>query len=216
LITLGRAKPAPLHREELLAVARLGEKAGALRQREGIILRNLMKLQDTRVKDIMTPQAVVFSLPQDTPLREFPGLVTDKPFSRIPVYKNDDPDEVTGFVLRSDVLLALQQQPHEKRTINSVRLPLAIVLKELEVDRLFERFIKERHQIMLVHDELGSVAGLVTLEDVVETIFGIEIVDEKDTIADLQAHARMLWQERAAQMGLEVDETGMIRTDGPR
>jgi len=81
------------------------------------------------------------------------------------------------------------------------------------VDRLFERFVRERPQIMLVHDEFGSVAGLVTLEDVVETIFGIEIVDEKDTVADMQSYARRLWKERATRMGLKLDEEGVIRIE---
>jgi len=212
LITFGRAKPVPRHREELLAVARLGEKAGDVRKREGIILRNLMKLRETRVKDIMTPRAVVFSLPEDTSLGEFAGLVADKPFSRIPVYEGD-PDKVTGFVLRTDALLALQQEPHTRATLRSVRRPLEAVFEALEVDRLFERFVRERPQIMLVHDEFGSVAGLVTLEDVVETIFGIEIVDEKDTVADMQSYARRLWKERATRMGLKLDEEGVIRIE---
>jgi len=80
----------------------------------------------------------------------------------------------------------------------------------LELDRLFQRFIEERQQLMMVVDELGSVAGVVTLEDVVETIFGIEIMDETDEIADLQVYARKLWRERAARMGLKIDEDGVV------
>ena len=212
LITFGKAKQAPQHREELMAVARLGEKAGELGRQESMTVKNLMDLGNTRVKDIMTPRAVVFFLPQETPLTAFPDLVADKPFSRIPVYE-DNPNEMTGFVLRTDALLALHQNPKDGATLVSVRRPLEMVFELLEVDRLFEQFIKERHQIMLVMDELGSVAGLVTLEDVIETIFGFEIVDEKDTVADLQAYARQLWKERAARMGLETDDDGVVQVE---
>jgi CBS domain containing-hemolysin-like protein len=212
LITFGKARQMPHHREELLAVAQLGERSGELRTEEQTIVKNLMNLGKAHVRDIMTPRSVVFSLPQDTLLTEFPGLVADKPFSRIPIYENNS-DEVTGFVLRSDALLALLQGPKVGATLASVLRPLEMVLEHLELDRLFRRFIKERHQIMLVMDELGSVAGLVTLEDVVETIFGFEIVDEQDEVADLQDYARQLWKERAARMGLKTDEHGVVQVE---
>ncbi len=212
LITFGKAKQAPQHREELLAVARLGEQAGELNESETTTVRNLMNLNKTTVRDIMTPRAVLYSLPEDTPLAGFPELVAGKPFSRIPVYKST-PDDVTGFVLRADALLAQLRKPNDQATLKSVRRPIEVVLEHLEVDRLFKRLISERHQIMLVMDELGSVVGLVTLEDVIETIFGFEIVDEIDKIADLQAYARELWKKRAARMGLVTDDAGVVQVD---
>ena len=154
--------------------------------------------------------SVLFSLSESTLLSEFPELIADKPYSRIPVYEGG-PDEVTGFVLRSDALLAQLREPHEAATLMKVRRPLAVVLEHLEVSRLFDRFIEEGHQIMLAVDEFGSVAGVVTLEDVVETIFGFEIIDEKDKVADLQAYARELWKKRAERMGLKIDEHGVVQ-----
>ena len=210
LVTLGRTQQMPRHREELLAVARMGERSGELRTEERTIVKNLMNLGKADVSGIMTPRPVMFTLPQDTLLTEFPGLVADKPFSRIPVY-DKNPDAVTGFVLRSDALLALHQNPQEEATLASVRRPLEVALEHLELDRLFRKFMKERHHIMLVVDELGSVAGLVTLEDVVETIFGFEIVDEQDVVADLQDYARQLWKERATRMGLKIDDDGIVQ-----
>lgn len=210
LITFGKARQLPHHREELLAVARLGERSGELRAEERTIVKNLMNLGEARVRDIMTPRTVVFSLPQDTLLTAFPGVVSSKPFSRIPIY-DGNPDEVTGFVLRTDALLALHQNPEAEATLATVRRPLEMVHQHLELDRLFQRFIKNRHQIMLVMDERGSVVGLVTLEDVVETIFGFEIMDEHDKVADLQDYARRLWKERAARMGLKTDDAGVVQ-----
>jgi CBS domain containing-hemolysin-like protein len=213
LITFGKAAEVPRHREELLAVAKLGEAAGELAPTESATLRNLMGLNETRVRDIMTPRAVLFSLPEETKLSGFAALVADKPYSRIPVY-DGGPDEVTGFVLKSDALMMQLRDPHEAATLEKVRRPIAVALEHLEVDRLFERFIEEGHQIMLVMDELGSVAGVVTLEDVVETIFGFEIMDEEDEVADLQAYARKLWRKRAERMGLRTDEEGVVLVDG--
>ena len=210
LITFGKAADPPRHRDELLAVAKLGVKSGELAATESETLRNLIGLGETRVRDIMTPRSVLFSLPESTLLSEFPELIADKPYSRIPVYEGD-PDEVTGFVLRSDALLAQLREPHEAATLMKVRRPLAVVLEHLEVNRLFDRFIEEGHQIMLAVDEFGSVAGVVTLEDVVETIFGFEIIDEKDKVADLQAYARELWKKRAERMGLKIDEHGVVQ-----
>lgn len=209
LITFGKAAEGPGHREELLAVAKLGEQAGVLDATESATLRNLMELNATSVRDIMTPRAVLFSLPETTLLSEFPDLIAENPYSRIPVHAADQ-DEVTGFVLRSDALLKQLREPGDAATLADVRRPLALVPESLEVDRLFDRLIAERHQIMLVVDELGSVAGIVTLEDVVETIFGLEIMDEKDKIADLQAYARKLWRKRAERMGLKTDEEGVV------
>ena len=212
LITFGKAVEGPGRREELLAVAKLGEEAGELDATESTTLRNLIELNATRVMDIMTPRSVLFSLPEETKLSDFPDLVADSPYSRIPVYQGD-PDEVTGFVLRSDALLAQLREPSEHATLVKVRRPLEVVLEHLEVDRLFDRFIGERHQIMLVMDEMGSVAGIVTLEDVVETIFGFEIMDEEDKVADLQSYARKLWKERAERMGLKVDDAGVMQVE---
>jgi len=212
LLTFGKAAEAPQHREELLAVARIGLEAGALDRTESETVRNLLALDQTLVRDIMTPKAVLFTLPQETRLAEFPDLVAGRPFSRIPVYGKTT-DDVTGFVLRTDALLRQLQAPYPQATLEEVLRPIGVVLDHLEVDRLFQRFITEHHHIMLVRDEFGSVVGLVTLEDVVETIFGFEIVDERDEIVDLQAYARKLWRKRAARMGVKTNEDGVVMVD---
>ena len=209
LISFGKAEHQPHHREELLAVARIGERSGEVSSAERRTLKNLMELGEMRVRDIMTPRTVLFSLPETTLLSDFPDTVADRPFTRIPVY-GETMDQVSGFVLRSDALLALIRDEGGQGTLADVMLPVEVVLEQLELDRLFQRFIEERQQLMMVVDELGSVAGVVTLEDVVETIFGIEIMDETDEIADLQVYARKLWRERAARMGLKIDEDGVV------
>lgn len=198
-----------MHREELLAMTRLGAESGQIDDQESQFVQNLIQLHSMKTWDIMTPRPVIFALPETMPLTDFVKAVEDKPFSRIPIYKTNR-DEISGFVLRGEVLVAHLKDAEDKLTLAEVARPIAVAADITPVDALFRRFISERHQIMLIVDEFGSTVGLVTFEDVIETIFGFEIVDEKDKVADLQLHARNLWKERARRMGIELDEDGQL------
>jgi len=198
-----------MHREELLAMTRLGAESGQIDDQESQFVQNLIQLHSMKTWDIMTPRPVIFALPESMPLTDFVKAVEDKPFSRIPVYRTNR-DEISGFVIRGEVLIAHLKDAEDKMTLAEVARPIAVAADHTAVDALFRRFISERHQIMLIVDEFGSTVGLVTFEDVIETIFGFEIVDEKDKVADLQLHARNLWKERARRMGIELDEDGQL------
>lgn len=191
------------HREEMLAMARIGHEAGSLHASESQFVQNLIQLNAMKVSDIMTPRPVIFSLPQSTPLIDFAALIENKPFTRIPIYSKGN-DDFTGFAIRGDALLAHLKDHYDTGTLADVLLPIAMTSEYTPVDAVFQRFIAERHHIMLVTNEFGTTVGLVTLEDVIETIFGIEILDEKDNVADLQEHARTLWHERAKKMGINI------------
>ena len=193
-----------VHREEILAMARIGHESGSLRERESQFVQNLIQLNAMKVSDIMTPRPVIFALPQSTPLPDFAALIENKPFTRIPVYDKGN-DDFTGFIIRGDALLAHLKDHYDTGTLKDVILPIAITPEYTPVDTLFQRFIAERHHIMLVTNEFGTTVGLVTLEDIIETIFGIEILDETDHHPDLQHHARNLWQERAKKMGINIE-----------
>ncbi len=205
LLTPQGAVDSMVQREELLAMARLGEESGSLGARESEFVQNLIQLHGMKVWDIMTPRPVIFALPQSTPLTEFVKLIEDKPFTRIPVFKSTR-DEVAGFVIRGEALIAHLKDADDTGTLADVTRPIAVTAEHLPVDVLFQRFIAERHQIVLVIDEFGTTVGLVTFEDVIETIFGFEIMDEKDKVADLQSHARHLWHERAKRMGIVLEK----------
>ncbi len=192
------------HRDELLAMTRMGEESGSIHARESQFVQNLIQLHAMKVSDIMTPRPVIFSLPQSTPLPEFAALIENRPFTRIPIYDKGT-DDFTGFVIRGEALLAHLKDHYDTGTLADVLLPIAITAEYTAVDALFQRFIAERHHIMLVTNEFGTTVGLVTLEDIIETIFGIEILDESDRHPDLQHHARNLWQERAKKMGISLD-----------
>jgi CBS domain containing-hemolysin-like protein len=201
----GEANPA-LHRDEMLAMARLGEESGSLGQSESQFVQNLIQLHAMKASDIMTPRPVIFALPQSTPLIEFVKLIEEKPFTRIPVFKSTR-DEMVGFVIRGEALLAHLKDADDTGTLADVTRPLAVTQEFTPVDRLFKRFIAERHQIMLVSNEFGTTMGLVSFEDIIETIFGFEIMDEKDKVPDLQLYARNLWHERARKMGIDLPES---------
>lgn len=203
LITFGRTSHQPMHREELLAVARLGEKEGQLQASESAIVRNILQLGELRVTDIMTPRPVMFMLPASCSVSDFVDRIDGKPFSRVPVVADGADDHVEGFVLRSEVLLAAVKR--KAATLEELKRPLASVPSSIGVDRLFQTMLAESHHMMIVQDEFGTSVGLVTLEDVLETIVGTEIVDEHDEVADLRVLARKLWTDRADRMGIAVE-----------
>lgn len=203
VITRGRPPPLPRHRDELKTVARMGEDAGQLHPGESRVLHNVLELGKVRTADIMTPRTVMFSLPGDMALEAFVDAVRDSPFTRIPVHQDGDRADLTGFVIKGEVLARYIHDRENRATtpLAALARPIASTLDRMPVDRLFRHLISEGHQILAVVDEYGTVVGIVTLEDVVETVFGFEIVDELDTIPDLGAYARELWQERARRTG---------------
>jgi len=190
-------------RDEFVAMARVGEQAGQIAGTEAMMIRNLFRFGSIEVTDIMTPRIVISALPEDITIAEGLASIEQKPFSRLPLYQ-DDIDDVTGFVLKDDVLLRIAQgRGHEP--LASLKRAMLIVPETVSLSRLLETLLKDRHHIALVVDEYGGTAGLVTLEDLVETLTGMEITDEKDAVVDMRALARRQWKERARVMGLDVD-----------
>jgi CBS domain containing-hemolysin-like protein len=192
------------HREEFTAMAEVGIEEGKLDLHESLILKNLFLLRDTRVTDVMTPRTVVFSLDETLQVKDYFEKHHSSRFSRIPVYR-EDRDHITGFVLRSDLLLSHSRGNSENR-LEVYRREIPALPETSSLQVAFEFFIEKRSHIMLVVDEYGSMSGILTLEDILETILGIEIVDEGDRIDDMRKLARRLWRKRANRMGLKVND----------
>jgi len=188
-------------RQEFAVMAELSAQEGQLAQRESEVLKNLFLLRETRVKDAMTPRTVVFSLPEHTTVAEFFRDHEQVRFSRIPVY-SDEPDHIEGFVLRSDLFLA-QANGHTNDCLKSYRLDMPVLHKSLTLAQAFNEVLRVRAHIAQVVGEFGSLEGILTLEDIIETLLGLEIVDEGDEQEDMQEHARRLWERRARKMGLD-------------
>ena len=208
---LGKSEePVGLSRSEFAALAVEGRREGQLEENESLILQNLLRLRETRVDDAMTPRIVVFSLPEQMTVGEFIGAYGAMRFSRMPVYR-DESEQITGFTLRSDLLLA-HAEGRDEEPVSAFRRDIEVIPDGTSLERAFDAFLQNRVHIMLVVDEYGGMEGILTLEDVIETLLGTEIVDEYDTTTDMQALARRLWRRRAAGMGLDVD--AMERDDG--
>lgn len=188
-------------RDEFVAMARMGHASGHIHDSESRIIRNLFRFGSLKVTDIMTPRTVVSALPERTTVAEALAYVTEHPLSRLPVYRTGL-DDITGFVLRDDVLL-LKAQERDDAPLSALKREILAIPDSASLGLLLERLLKERQHIAIVIDEYGGTRGVVTLEDVLETLIGIEIVDETDDAEDMRAVARKLWLDRARAMGIE-------------
>ena len=198
---------AEFSREELKVMADIGHKEGKLHEDESRILKNLLHMRENEVGDVMTPRVVVFSVPENTTVGEFMQQHEQSPFSRIPLY-GETPDHVTGFVLRNEVLLAASKDQDNKK-LSELSRSIHSVPETLHLTAAFDQMVSNRHHIALVVDDYGGLAGLVTLEDIVETLLGLEIVDEADTKTDMREFARAQWEKRAREIGLPTDQTAL-------
>ena len=190
-------------RDEFVAMARIGEQSGHIDDNEARIIKNLFRLGSINVTDIMTPRTVITALSDDKSVADASEYVAKIPFSRIPIYERDI-DNITGFVLRDDVLLRDNQQ-RGNELLKALRRDILIVPESVVLTGLLENFLKGRQHIAIVVDEYGGTMGLVTLEDLVETLMGLEIVDEMDTVVDMRVLARKKWEERARALGINSD-----------
>jgi CBS domain containing-hemolysin-like protein len=191
-------------RSEFAAMADISAEEGQLAERESAILKNLMLLRKTRVRNAMTPRTVLFSLSDQTTVREFFAKFKQLKFSRIPIY-GEDPDQIHGFVLRGDLLLA-QARGESARTVGEFRREMPVLPDSAPLANAFTLLLRQASHIALVVDEYGDLQGILTLEDIFETLLGLEIVDEGDEAVDMQELARVRWNQRARKMGFGSEE----------
>jgi CBS domain containing-hemolysin-like protein len=191
-------------REELSALGDVMAREGMLDESESQVLASLLRVRSLAARDIMTPRTVVVGFDEETPIAEVARDEANLRFSRFPVYRGNV-DHITGFVLKHDLLLRLARGDGTA-TLRDLRRELVTTGDTTRVPVLFEQMVRNREHIALVVDRFGGTAGIVTLEDVVETLLGLEIVDEVDTATDMQAFARQQWLARARRQGLLVSE----------
>ncbi len=198
----GKGHSDSISRAELAAMAEVSNQSGELDDEESSILKNLFMFKSTQVRDIMTPRTVVYAMQQATSIDDFLKEAMPKPFSRIPVYEVDH-DHITGFVLKSNVMSARLNNEDEGKTLVDYIRPIKAVQGSDSIFQTFKIMTQEKQHLMLVIDEFGGMDGIVSMEDVVETLLGLEIVDEADRNEDMQVLARNLWQKRAQSMGID-------------
>ena len=193
-----------LSREDFHVMADMAHKEGVFLESESKIIKNLLTFKDVLAKDIMTPRTIMTTENETITIETFFNENHNIRFSRIPVYK-DNPDNITGLVLKDDVFKEMAFGNGQK-LLSEIKREIVIVHRELPIPQLFEKLIESKNHLALVVDEYGSANGLVTQEDVIETLLGLEIMDESDTVADLQMFARKSWETRAKRLGLIDDE----------
>ncbi|HUH38016.1 MAG TPA: hemolysin family protein [Spongiibacteraceae bacterium] len=191
------------NRQELGALAEISSRSGDLDDREARLLHNALALPTIKLKEIMTPRTVVFGVPATLTVGEFFDHHQQENFSRVPVYR-DDVENVVGFVLRNELLLA-KASGESDRTMGDFLRELTVASSAMPLSRALELILRRQAQIMLVVDEYGGVEGVVTLEDFLETLLGEEIVDESDTTTDMQLIARRLGRRRARRLGVSEE-----------
>ncbi len=192
-----------LSREDFTAMTDIAEQEGVFQESESKVIKNLLNFKEVEVKDIMTPRTVLKSADETQTIQEFFDENPNLRFSRIPVYL-DNPDNITGYFLKDQLLESLINGNGEK-PLSEIKRTILVTNRSLPIPNLFEQLIDQREHIALVVDEYGSVSGLVTQEDMIETLLGLEIMDESDNIEDLQLLARKSWQRRAKRLGI-IDE----------
>lgn len=189
-----------LSRTDISAIADMGAKEGIIEKNEHQIIKNLLKFRRIYAEDIMTPRTVVKAADENMSIGEFHEKNPNLRFSRIPVY-SENVDQVSGFILKDQVLSKIIDEESDEPLISIAR-SLPNVPEDIPVPDLFEWMMNNQQQIVMVHDEYGGMAGIVTMEDIMETLLGLEIVDEMDDTEDMQILARKKWEERARKLGL--------------
>ncbi len=191
-------------RDSFLAMADIAHEEGVFQESESKVIKNLINFKKIFAKDIMTPRTIMVSENETTSVKTFFEKNQNLRVSRIPVY-SENPDNITGLVLKDDIYKEMALD-HDDKTLADIRRDIIIVERNLPIPTLFEKLVASKNHMALVVDEYGTVTGLVTMEDVIETLLGLEIMDESDNVADLQLKARQSWEQRAERLGMLNEE----------
>lgn len=191
-----------MSREEFIALTDTAEQEGVFDDNEGAVIKNLLVFKSIYAKDVMTPFPVVTMEDETVTLEAFHESHKNLRFSRIPVY-NEKSHNITGFVLKDDILEEIVEDKGQK-TLSDIKREISVVEAQKPIPELFNKFIQQRNHIALVVDDFGNTIGVVTMEDIIETLLGLEIMDESDAIEDMQAAARKNWESRARRMGIDL------------
>lgn len=187
-------------REEISAITSIGAEEGLFSDKEHTIIQNILKLKNVKSKTIMTPRTVVALADETIFLTDFLKNKKYLNFSRIPIYK-DKEENITGYVLRQEVFEKLAEDQH-KLQLKDMKRKIVVVPNSIELFTCWEKLLSEKEHIATIVDEYGGLDGIVTMEDIIETLLGLEITDEKDTVTDMQKLAKERWKNKQAKYNL--------------
>ncbi|MGI6314140.1 MAG: CNNM domain-containing protein [Candidatus Cryptobacteroides sp.] len=184
----------PVSREEVSAIANVGEEKGVIDHGENKVIQNIIRLDNIKAYDAMTPRVVCSVAPESMTLKEYFDNEEFEHHSRIPVYA-ESPEYITGYILKDDALEDLAEDKFDK-TLGELKREISYFNEETSLDEIWEKLLKSKDHIALIIDDYGSFQGILTLEDIIETVFGLEIMDEMDEVPDMQQYAKERWQKR--------------------
>ncbi|MBF0234310.1 MAG: DUF21 domain-containing protein [Desulfamplus sp.] len=181
-------------REEILALTNIGVEEGIVNEKEYKIIRNILRLKNVKVTEIMTPRVVLVTADANLHLKEFLINKEYLKFSRIPIY-SEHRENIIGYVFRQKVFEKLAEDQHELR-LKDIKQKIVIIPDTKFILSVWEILLEKKEHMALIVDEYGGIEGVVTMEDIIETLLGLEIMDEKDVIKDMRQYARERWQEK--------------------
>ncbi|WP_396602690.1 CNNM domain-containing protein [Algibacter sp. R77976] len=199
----GKGHGSVLSREGFMVMTDMAHEEGVFHENESKIIKNLLTFREVFAKNVMTPRTVMKTENEATTVEDFFQRNLNLRFSRIPVYL-DTEDNIKGLVLKDEIFKEMALGNGGKK-LAELKRDIIIVNRDLAIPTLFEKLVESRNHMALVVDEYGSVSGLVTMEDVIETLLGLEIMDESDNVSDLQHLARKSWETRAKKLGIIDD-----------
>ncbi|MFV8280867.1 CNNM domain-containing protein [Christiangramia marina] len=189
-----------MSREEFAAITDAAEEEGVFEESETTVIKNLLVFKSIEAKDVMTPFSVAIVEDESMSLSDFYSNHKNLKFSRIPVYKEKS-NNVSGFILKDDVLEAMIDE-HGEQPLSNIKRDILVTNDNTPIPELFEIFVEKRAHISMIVDQFGNTTGIVTMEDIIETLLGLEIMDESDSVEDMQVLARKNWERRAKRLGL--------------
>ena len=201
-ITPEDAPEAVVSRDEVSAMANVAEEEGDLEEDENTIIQNLISMDEVPAYEVMTPRVVCEIAPESMTLKAFYKNKRFRHHSRIPVYANDD-EYITGYILRMEALQLMAEDKFDT-TLGEIRRDVATFDEDTPLDKIWDEMLSKDEQIAIIINEYGSFQGILTLEDVIETLLVSEIVDENDTVRDMQQLARDRWKKRAREEHAKV------------
>ena len=194
IITPKDAEEIAVSRDEVSAMANVAEEEGDLEEDENTIIQNLISMDEVKAFDVMTPRVVCEIAPESMTLKAFYKNKRYRHHSRIPVYADND-EYITGYILRMEALQLMAEDKFDL-TLGDIRRDVATFDEDTPLDQIWDEMLTKDEQIAIIINEYGSFQGILTLEDVIETLLGSEIVDENDTVRDMQQLARDKWKKR--------------------
>lgn len=189
-----------ISREDFHAMADIAHEEGVFQESESLVIKNIIDFKNMAVKDIMTPRTVLKTAPEQMKIRDFYDKNPKLKFSRVPIFK-DGSDDISGYFLKDELFESIINGDGDKE-LKSISREIVVTDRETPIKNLFDQLIEKQEHIALVVDEFGTVSGIVSQEDIIETLLGFEIVDESDADEDLQLLARKIWKIRAKRHGI--------------